>query len=291
MHNGYIKIWRKIQDTIFYRKPLVCHLAIHLLLEANHAPNKIIWNGSEMLIERGQVLTGRKQLSALTGLTQQNIRTALQVLTNVSFLTITSTSKFSIITICNYSEYQDNKTTANQVTNQQLTSNQPATNQQLTTNKKNKNVKNDKNVKNKEEEEEGIVKEIAPKESEPTPVKLFESEELEGSNPVKSGRITKSSNSVKQPKVKLTDEEWLESLKSNPAYSGIDITVLQGKLLAWCELKGKEPTRGRLLNWLNREERPMTGRTGVTTHSKNSSAAMRMIEKLREGKQNELRTE
>jgi len=58
----------------------------------------------------------------------------------------------------------------------------------------------------------------------------------------------------------LSDEEWLESLKANKAYEGLDIEKVHGKLLAWCELKGKKPTRARLLNWLNREERPMTGK-------------------------------
>lgn len=61
-------------------------------------------------------------------------------------------------------------------------------------------------------------------------------------------------------KIKLTDEEWIKSLKSNIAYSGIDIDTLYGKMIAWCEVKGKKPTRARLLNWLNREEKPMQGK-------------------------------
>ena len=61
---------------------------------------------------------------------------------------------------------------------------------------------------------------------------------------------------------KLTDEEWLESLKSNPAYVGIDVIELYHKMLAWCEVQGKKPTRARLLNWLNRQEKPMTGGNG-----------------------------
>lgn len=61
-------------------------------------------------------------------------------------------------------------------------------------------------------------------------------------------------------KIKLTDEEWIESLKSNIAYKGIDINILYGKMVAWCEVKGKKPTRARLLNWLNREEKPMQGK-------------------------------
>jgi hypothetical protein len=56
---------------------------------------------------------------------------------------------------------------------------------------------------------------------------------------------------------KMTDEEWITSLKANPAYQGLNIEVLQSKMEAWCNLKGKKPTRARLLNWLNREDKPM----------------------------------
>jgi uncharacterized protein YdaU (DUF1376 family) len=70
---------------------------------------------------------------------------------------------------------------------------------------------------------------------------------------------TEKKKNTPPPRKKLTDEEWLESLKSNPAYVGLDIQVIKGKCEAWCANKGKIFTRARFLNWLNREERPMTG--------------------------------
>ncbi len=58
---------------------------------------------------------------------------------------------------------------------------------------------------------------------------------------------------------KLTDDEWLESLKSNIAYANLDILKIKGKCEAWCSNKGKVFTRARFLNWLNREETPIGG--------------------------------
>lgn len=58
---------------------------------------------------------------------------------------------------------------------------------------------------------------------------------------------------------KMPDSEWLDNLKQNPAYKRIDVETLYNKMLAWCELKGKKPTKARLLNWLNREEVPLNG--------------------------------
>jgi uncharacterized protein YdaU (DUF1376 family) len=54
-----------------------------------------------------------------------------------------------------------------------------------------------------------------------------------------------------------SDGEWLEGLKSNTAYEGIDVGREYGKMCAWCETNGKKPSRRRFVNWLNRAERPM----------------------------------
>lgn len=60
-------------------------------------------------------------------------------------------------------------------------------------------------------------------------------------------------------KKSLSDEEWLQSLKSNQAYGHINIPVEFGKMAAWCEVKKKQPTRSRFINWLNRIEKPISG--------------------------------
>lgn len=62
---------------------------------------------------------------------------------------------------------------------------------------------------------------------------------------------------------KLSDEDWLSSLAKDPTYAGIDVLREHGKMVQWCALKGKQPTRQRFLNWLNRIDRPMSsGRSG-----------------------------
>lgn len=54
------------------------------------------------------------------------------------------------------------------------------------------------------------------------------------------------------------DEEYLEELQKNPAYERLNVRECFHKMVAWCQVKGKHPTRARLVNWLNREDRPMT---------------------------------
>lgn len=139
MHRGFVKLHRKLNDWEWKRKPLIVALFTHLLINASYKDTRF----QGYSISRGQLVTGRKQLSIETGMTEQQVRTALNLLKSTSDITIKSTSKFSIISITNYESYQD----ANQQTNQQLTNKQPTTNQQLTTSKEGKEYKK---VKNKE---------------------------------------------------------------------------------------------------------------------------------------------
>tara|TARA_R110000824_G_scaffold2825_1_gene12912 strand:- start:605 stop:1501 length:897 start_codon:yes stop_codon:yes gene_type:complete len=151
---GYIKLHRKILDNGIFRKPNVSHLFNYCLLRANWSDKTIVWNGQPLVVERGSFVTGRKQIALDTGLSEQNVRSALRTLSHFSMVqksTSKSTIKFSYLTVCNYNDYQHFEDEGNQQTNQQPTSNQPAINQQPTTNKNNKtnNTKNT-NKKNKE---------------------------------------------------------------------------------------------------------------------------------------------
>jgi hypothetical protein len=69
-------------------------------------------------------------------------------------------------------------------------------------------------------------------------------------------------------KPQLPDTDWIGSLKANAGYAGIDIERELGKCQAWCDTHGKQMSRRRFLNWLNRAERPMgqNGQTGQSTH-------------------------
>lgn len=93
-------------------------------------------------------------------------------------------------------------------------------------------------------------------------IKIKEEEKKTSSSLKDSLNLKKERTVLAEPPKKpvLSDGEWLNSLKTNKAYEGLDIERLYGKMTAWCELKGKKSTRARLLNWLNREEKPMKKR-------------------------------
>jgi hypothetical protein len=133
--NGWIKLHRTIMDWEWYQDHNTTRLFIHLLLKANHKPNK--WRGK--VVDTGTVITGRKALASETGLTEQQVRYSLTKLKRTSNITIKTTNKYSIIEVKSWDDYQE----SNQQNPQSLTNNEPTSNQQVTTNK---NVKNDKKV-------------------------------------------------------------------------------------------------------------------------------------------------
>ena len=128
MHRGYIKIWRKTQDSGLFQLPNAFTLFAYMLTEATHKPVRF----GTVDLQRGQLVTGRHKLASSVGVSEQSIRTALKQLHDLNMIQSESTNKYTIYTIVNYSNYQDFD--SDQPTNnQQLTNEQPTSNQQLTT--------------------------------------------------------------------------------------------------------------------------------------------------------------
>lgn len=125
---GWVKLHRKFIKWEWYGKSQMVHLFIHLLLKANHEDN--MWQN--ILIKKGQFVAGLHVLKAETGISIQSLRTCLERLKSTNEITIKSTNKYSIITICNYVDYQDteinNNKEINNLPNKQSTNNQQTTN-------------------------------------------------------------------------------------------------------------------------------------------------------------------
>jgi len=137
INTGWIKLHRSLLEWEWYSDLNTRVLFIHFLLLANHAEQK--WRG--ITIKEGQFLTGLKSLASTTGLTPQQIRTAISKLESTREITLYRTNKYSIISISNWHRYQ----TDNRQINMNLTNEQQTNNKQVTTNKNTKELKNEKN--------------------------------------------------------------------------------------------------------------------------------------------------
>lgn len=151
-NQGFIKVYRKMLKWEWFTEPNTSHLFMYLLLSANYTPQK--WHGN--VIQRGQLLTNLKDIQKDTGISLQSVRTCLKRLVKTKEITVEPTNKYSIITVCNYDNYQcmpdadDNQLTSNEQANiiQQTSTEQSANTQSTLYKEYNKNIKKEKKEKN-----------------------------------------------------------------------------------------------------------------------------------------------
>src|SRR3989304_4704278 len=118
MNIGYIALHRKILDWEWYKNTNVVRVFFHLLIKANFEKKK--WMGIEIM--RGSFITSYANLSFETGLSIQQVRTAINKLKSTSEITSIATTEYTVITVVNYDEYQNTTKHSNKrATNEQQT--------------------------------------------------------------------------------------------------------------------------------------------------------------------------
>lgn len=145
---GWIKLHRKLVDWEWYTDTVVKSLFIHLLIKANHSDRK--WMGT--VIKEGSFVTSMPSLAAETGLSLQQVRTALKKLEKTGEINRQITNRNTLIIVLNYAKYQDldddDYCEIQQADNRQITDKQQSSNSQITTTNNDNNDKNKKNVEN-----------------------------------------------------------------------------------------------------------------------------------------------
>lgn len=142
MQKDWIKLYRGLKQKAFYKKAEYLQLWIHLLLSVGHGEKEILWNGQSRKLEPGQMITGRDALSRETGINRSKIERILKFFENEQQIEQQKTTKFRLITLKNWSEYQQSE----QRFEQQVSNKRATSEQQVSTNNKVKNIKNDKNI-------------------------------------------------------------------------------------------------------------------------------------------------
>lgn len=139
-NNGWIKLHRTLLKWEWADNPNTGWLFVHCLLSANHADKK--WHG--ITVKKGTFITSHTHLAKKAGLSVMQVRTSLKRLKVTGELTVKTTNRYSLVSVCNWIEYQDD----NRQPNRQVTGKQQTDNKQITTNKNDKNEEKEKNDKN-----------------------------------------------------------------------------------------------------------------------------------------------
>jgi hypothetical protein len=144
MERGYIKVWRKLEDSGLLQMPNTLALFIYILMHAMHKDRKVGTSTGVINLKRGQYISGRKALAADLEQSEREIRTSLQRLIDLEIITVETTNRYSVYTIENYNKYQDSDQHNDQQTTGTEANKRPANDQQTTTNKELKNLRNKK---------------------------------------------------------------------------------------------------------------------------------------------------
>lgn len=104
--SGWIKLHRRLLDNAVASSPSYGWLWVTLLLLANHEDKSFIWNKQKMICKAGQILTGRNALASQTGISATTVERILTYLESEHQIGQQKTSKFRLITILKWDEYQ-----------------------------------------------------------------------------------------------------------------------------------------------------------------------------------------
>lgn len=125
MKRGYIKLWRKSLDGGLLQNPKLWAFWSWCLLKASHKKHTQLVGFREVELEAGQFVFGRKKAAKELKMSERCIRTCLDNLKKTEKAIIKTTNKFSIITVVNWSTYQDKNTINDLQTDQQPTNRRP----------------------------------------------------------------------------------------------------------------------------------------------------------------------
>src|SRR3990167_2109320 len=129
---GYIALDRNSFRALLksFPKRLRCSVSAiwtEMLMRANWERGENSDGRDTVMLERGQLVLGRDELSALLGASPRTIRTVLSWFQKRSELTIKTTNRGSILTIVNYDLYTCLKKENDQENDQEPTKNRPRT--------------------------------------------------------------------------------------------------------------------------------------------------------------------
>ena len=109
------------------------------------------------------------------------------------------------------------------------------------------------------------------------PQNVLEASYTESESLIPSSLSSSSKTRQKKSKVPLKsilpDTDWLKALQTDPAYTSLDVPTSIAKCRVWCETNKQTFSKRRIVNWLNRQERPLTTTTLPTRTSRDLSKA------------------
>ena len=107
--NGYVRLWRQLLENPVWTQlsPAVLKVMIAFLLRANWKTATWYDGSAEVTIPRGSFVTSYPRMARFCNLSTKQIRSAFAHLERVHFAAYQRAPKWTLVTVLNYSSYQD----------------------------------------------------------------------------------------------------------------------------------------------------------------------------------------
>lgn len=139
MQNGWIKLHRcLLRNPIVMKDADYLALWTYILLNATHKEYPKLFKGKKIMLQPGQLITGRKVLAAALKISESKVRRILNEFESDQQIDRQRSNKNTLITVLNWDLYQSD----DQQVNQQATNKRPTSDQQVTTLQEYKEYKN-----------------------------------------------------------------------------------------------------------------------------------------------------
>ena len=99
MTDGWVKLQRNIMNQPFYTAPHILQVYIHILFNAAIKENTVEFNNCYVDLVPGQCIFGRKNWAFKLNMSEKKVYTAVQKLREAGLIEITSTNKYTVITV------------------------------------------------------------------------------------------------------------------------------------------------------------------------------------------------
>lgn len=140
MQHGWLSLYRKLMDHEIYPDPFLLKLWLHCLLKASHTERDQLVGRQVVKVLPGQFVTGRNVLASEFNknakedfiVSPRTLWRWMKTFEQLQMLSIKSETKFSVVTVVNWLEYQNH--------DQQVSNKCPTNDQQVSTNNNVNNV-------------------------------------------------------------------------------------------------------------------------------------------------------
>jgi len=150
---GYIIMPRNIRETPVFASMQLFKIFFWCVTKATYKETNVplqVGRGSIVVnLKRSQFIFGRFKAEQELFIDGSAIYRSMQKLSELGFITIETNNQYSIVSICNYDDYQHTQKESEQPTNNQRTTNEQPTNNQRTTNEQPTNTKKASNTSKK----------------------------------------------------------------------------------------------------------------------------------------------